>query len=177
MWGRKKEQTEAYSRIARAGIRHTPSLAFLAGSRRRTAAGWFYFSQGVAVMSKSKQGYTRRAFMVLGSAAAGAATLTGTAQAGGSHRFTKPSAHFRQHMIIWSTPVTTSAVTGWMRSNTSMGDPPLETLPEILSFLRRHTGRASGTLQQWHPAASGTRRAGPSLHAVPRPAATCRTSR
>jgi hypothetical protein len=37
-------------------------------------------------MSKSKQGYTRRAFMVLGSAAAGAATLTGTAQAGGSHK-------------------------------------------------------------------------------------------
>lgn len=32
-------------------------------------------------MSKSKRGYTRRAFMVLGGAAVGASTLTGTARA------------------------------------------------------------------------------------------------
>jgi hypothetical protein len=33
-------------------------------------------------MSKSKRGYTRRAFIVLGGAAAASATIVGTAQAG-----------------------------------------------------------------------------------------------
>ncbi len=37
-------------------------------------------------MSESKQGYTRRVFMVVGGAAVGAATLTGTAHAANSHR-------------------------------------------------------------------------------------------
>ena len=37
-------------------------------------------------MSKSKRGYTRRAFMVLGGAAVGAATLTETAHAGEPHK-------------------------------------------------------------------------------------------
>ncbi|MEI8371591.1 MAG: hypothetical protein WCJ35_02030 [Planctomycetota bacterium] len=36
-------------------------------------------------MSKSKSGYTRRAFMVLGGAAVGSATMTGIAQAAHSH--------------------------------------------------------------------------------------------
>ena len=37
-------------------------------------------------MSKSKRGYTRRAFMVLGGAAVGTSTLTKTAHAAGSHK-------------------------------------------------------------------------------------------
>lgn len=37
-------------------------------------------------MSKSNRGYTRRAFMVVGGTAVGAATLTGTAHAATTHK-------------------------------------------------------------------------------------------
>ena len=67
-------------------------------------------------MTKSKQEYTRRAFMVLGGTAVGSATLTGTAQAGGSH----PKIHnairaLKERVNIWRTPNMTSVVTRRMR--------------------------------------------------------------